>query len=43
MKSSQFQSLSWKQEKISEQEKKMILEVLSRAQKTEEYEQKRIR
>ncbi|KAI2804861.1 hypothetical protein RDWZM_008134 [Blomia tropicalis] len=41
-KSTQFQSLQWKQEKISESEKKMILEVLSKAQKTEEIEQKRI-
>lgn len=43
VKSNQFKSLQWKQEKISEQEKKIILDVLTRAQKTEENEKKRIR
>lgn len=43
MKSNQFQTLNWKQEKVSEQEKKMIIEVLSRAQKSNEMEERRIR
>ncbi|KAH9390071.1 Doc2bp, partial [Tyrophagus putrescentiae] len=42
VKSNQFQTLNWKQEKVSEQEKKMIIEVLSRAQKSNEMEERRI-